>query len=66
MNALVPINIETTSNDPMDVVAQPDVQVILPPIEPPIPNEKRTFAPPSPPREDIYISDDEDDKKNFL
>ena len=38
MNALILINIETTSNDPMYVIAQPDVQVILPPIEPTIPN----------------------------
>ena len=65
MNALVPINIETTSNDPMDVVAQPDVQVILLPIGPTIPNEKRTFAPPSSPRDNIYISDDEDDNKKL-
>ena len=65
MNALVPINKETTSNDPMDVVAQPDVQVILLPIGLTIPNEKRTFALPSPPREDIYVSDDEDDNKKL-
>ena len=66
MNALVPINVETTSNDTMDVVARPDVQVTLPPIVPTIPNQKRTFAPPSPPRDDFYISDDKDDNKKLL
>ena len=66
MNALVPINVETTSNDTMDVVARPDVLVTLPPIVPTIPNQKRTFAPPSPPRDDFYISDDKDDNKKLL
>ena len=48
MNALVPAGVQPTSNDPVDVVAQPDVQVIIPPVPSVIPNDQGTFAPPSP------------------
>ena len=48
MKALVPAGVQPTSNDPMDVVAQPDVQVFIPPVPSVIPNDQGTFAPPSP------------------
>ena len=53
-------NVQPTSSDPMDVTAQPDVQVIIPPLNLPsiIPDDKRTFAPPSPVSDDgIEIGD---------